>query len=374
MVTPCYYPVKGGTETVARNLSIALNKNNVHTDVMTFNMERKWNPKWQGKTEEIDGITVFRIPGLNWLPITHSYRNTFGVNLIPSKFTGILKDYDLIHFHELDFSFPLFSCLTRKPKIIHLHGGIDFSRGGNPKNYGAIVPILLKYLPDFYISVSRQLIRDLAFFDISREKIEYLPNAVDTELFAQPRQKEDNLLLFVGRITFGKGLHVLLEALKYVKSPVRLVIIGPSHWEVDYYQNLERQIEKENQKGKHEIRCLGPMEQADLVKWYQKASIFVLPSLLEGFGIVLLEALSCETPVVATSVGGIPEIVKNHQNGILAPPNKPRELAEAIQYLLDNGDVRTRMGKEGRKTVISKFSLKVIVERLQGIYKDVLGR
>ena len=59
MVTPCYYPVKGGTETIVRNLSIALNKNNVHTDVMTFNMDRKWSPKWKGKKEKIDGIPSF---------------------------------------------------------------------------------------------------------------------------------------------------------------------------------------------------------------------------------------------------------------------------------------------------------------------------
>jgi glycosyltransferase involved in cell wall biosynthesis len=352
---------------------MALNKKNVHTDVMTFNMDRKWNSRWQGKTEEIDGTTVFRIPGLNWLPISHSYRNSFGVNLIPGRFTNIFKNYDLIHFHELDFSFPLFSRLTKKPKIIHIHGGIDFSHGLHLENFGLITPILLKYLPDFYISISRRMKNDLRVLGIPKDKTAYLPNAVDPELFSQPRQKEDNLLLFVGRITFGKGLHVLMRALNYLKSPVRLVIIGPSDWDVDYYRDLERQIEKENRKGKHEIRYLGPMDQADIVKWYQKASIFVLPSFWEGFGIVILEAFSCETPVVASSVGGITEIIENHRNGILVPPNKPLELAEAIQYLLDNRDVRTRMGREGRKDIIREFSLKVVTEKLQGIYQNILN-
>lgn len=373
MVTPCYYPVKGGTETVVRNLSIALNKKNVHTDVMTFNMDLKWNPKWRGKTEEIDGITVYRIPGLNWLPIAHSYRNSFGVNLIPGRFTSILKNYDVIHFHELDFSFPLFSSLTRRPKIIHLHGGIDFSHGVNLGMYGPITKILLRYLPDLYISITKQMIDDLAFFGISKEKIMYLPNAVDTDLFVPSQQKEDDLLLFVGRVTYGKGLHVLLEALNYIKNPVRLVIIGPPDYDVRYYQRLLRLIEKENEKGKHKIRYLGVMEQADIIKWYQKASICILPSFWEGFGIVLLEALSCETPVVATSVGGIPNIVQNHQNGILVPPNKPFELAEAIQYLITNNDNRIKMGKDGRKGVIREFSLRVIVKRLQTIYQSVLN-
>jgi len=72
MVTPGFHPVKGGTETVVRNLSMELNRIGVDTDVMTFNMDRKWNPKWSGKTERIDRTTVFRVPALNWLPIEHS--------------------------------------------------------------------------------------------------------------------------------------------------------------------------------------------------------------------------------------------------------------------------------------------------------------
>jgi len=370
MVTPCYYPVKGGTETVVRNLSIALNKCNVHTDVMTFNMDRKWSPKWRGKTERIDGITVSRIPGLNWLPIAHSYRTSFGFNLIPGRFTGILKQYDIIHFHELDFSFPLFSCLTRKPRIIHLHGAIY---PAHLKSYGVAIRILFKYLPDYYISISKQMRDDLPFFGIPKEKIIYLPNAVDTKLFAPTRQKEDDLILFVGRITRGKGLHVLLESLNYLKNPVRLVIIGPADWDVDYYQALLRSIEKENQKGRHEIRYLGPMEQARLVSWYQKASIFVLPSFWEGFPMTCLEALSCETPVIATPVGGIPEVIKNYKNGILVPLNDSIKLAEAIQYTLDNKDVRIRMGKEGRKSIIREFSLELTVKRLQNIYENILS-
>lgn len=116
MVTPGYYPIKGGTETVVRNLAIMLNKNNVHTDVMTFNLNRKWSPKWKGKVEIIDGITIFRVPALNWLPITHSPRINLGVNLISGRFTNLFKPYDVVHFHE-DFSFPLFSLKKRKQYI-----------------------------------------------------------------------------------------------------------------------------------------------------------------------------------------------------------------------------------------------------------------
>lgn len=118
MVTPGFYPIKGGTETMVRNLSIELNKVGVHVDVMTFNMDRKWNPKWREKIEKIDGITVFKVPALNWLPSEHSPRITFGINLIPGRFRHWMKEYDIIHFHEAEFSFPLFSYFVKKTQDI----------------------------------------------------------------------------------------------------------------------------------------------------------------------------------------------------------------------------------------------------------------
>ena len=366
MITPSYYPIRGGTEIVVQNLSIELNKIGVHTDIMTFNMDRKWNPKWKGKIELVDEVTVFKVPALNWFPTEHSPRFTLGVNLIPGRFMNILKRYDVVHFHD-DFSFPFFSFLVRKPKIFHLHGmNADFFRTYRLNR------VILRHVADLYISISKQMQKDLASLGINKEKIVYLPNSVNTQLFCPQEQKEDDLLLFVGRITFSKGLHVLLEALRHIKKSVRLMIIG-SVWSHKYYQDILKLTEMENREGKHKITYLGAMDQADILKWYQKASIFILPSFGEGFPVVIIEALSCETPVVATHVGGIPEIVRNHENGILVPQSNPLKLAEAIQHLLDNKDVRIRLGREGRKSVISNFSSEVVVKKLCKIYKAVIS-
>jgi len=367
MVTPCYYPVKGGTETVVRNLSIGLNKMGVHVDVMTFNMDRKWNPKWKGKTEKIDGITVFKIPALNWLP--NSPRINLGVNLIPGRFTNLLKRYDVIHFHEVrDFSFPLFSFFTRKPKLLHVHGIItDYFRRYH------LSRIILKHVTDFYISISKQMEKDLLELGIAKDKIIYLPNGVNTKLFSPIGKKEDNLLLFVGRITFNKGLHILLESLHHLEEPVHLVIIGPGDWNLKYYQHMLKLMEMENRKGMHQITYLGALDRADIVKWYQKASIFILPSFAEGFPVVILEALSCETPVIATPIGGIPEVIRNHENGILVPPNNSVSLAKAIQFLLENKQIRTRFGREGRKCVIKNHSLEAVAKKLRRIYKQLIN-
>lgn len=368
MVSPCYYPVKGGTETIVRNLSISLNRMGVHTDVLTFNMDLKWSPKWQGKTETIDGITVYRIPALDWYPFTHSNRITLGINLLPSRFTDILKHYDIVHFHEVDdISFPLFAGLVRKPKIIHCHGiDTQFFKRYYPTK------MLLKHLANLYISLSRQMTEDLLELGINKNKIVYLPNGVDTNLFAPQGQKEDNLLLFVGRLGHNKGLHVLMKSLRYLEKSVRLAIIGPASWDRKYYLDLLESIKKENQKGKHDIIYLGAMDQADIIKWYQRASLFVLPSFGEGFPVTTLEALSCETPVIATPVGGIPEVIKDDEDGILIPPNDHIALANAIQYLLENKEVRTQFGLEGRKRIIQNYSLEASVKKLCGIYNQLI--
>ncbi len=370
MVTPCYYPVKGGTEIVVQNLSTLLNESGVHTDVMTFNMDRKWYPKCTGKKVTVEGITVFKVPALNWLPIRHSPKITLGINLIPGRFRHIFKDYDIIHFHEADFSFPLFSVPVKKPKIFHLHGiDADFLKRYHPSRF------ILKHSADLYISISKQMSKDLTALGIDEEKIAYLPNAVDTKLFSPKKGKENNLVLFVGRIEPNKGLHVLINSLRYLKKPIHLVIIGPVTWSRDYFQDLfDKNIKRINQEGTHEITYLGPLNHKDIVEWYQKASILAFPSFSEAFGVVLLEALACGTPVISTPVGGIPDIVQNHENGILVPPNNSLKLADAIQYLLDNKDIRTKMSKEGRKWVVKNFSLDVIINRLCGIYQNILNQ
>ena len=368
MVTPGFYPIKGGTETMVRNLAIALNEIGVRTDVMTFNQDQHNKPKWKAKIEKIDGITVFKIPGINLLPRGRTSRITLGVHIIPGRFTHIIKQYDIIHFHEAEFSFPFFSYLVRKPKILHLH----IVHSEYFKRYH-LSRMILKNMADIYISITGEMKTQLMELGFPENKIIHLPNAVDINSFLPQGEKEENLLLYVGRIFYEKGVHILLKSLQYIKTPVRLIIIGPME-PSDYCQYLLKLIEKINQETKHEIKYLGPLPPGEnITKWYQKATMLITPSIYEAFGVVLLEALSCETPVVATTVGGIPEIVQNHENGLLVPPNSPLKLAEAIQYLLDNKDIRTRMGREGRNWVTKNFSIETSTKKLYNIYQKLLS-
>lgn len=366
MVTPGFYPVTGGTETIVRNLSKELNTKGIHTDVLTFNMTNKWKPKWRGETTRIDGMNVFRIPGLNWQPFEHSMRNTMGVNLIPGCFAKLMGQYDLIHFHELDFSFPLFSLSVKKPKVLQPHGmDSNFLR----RYY--LGRKILTNVANHYIAISMQAKKDLLEIGIPNKKLTYLPNGVDTELFRPKTQRQENLILFVGRIQPLKGLHVLIESLRYLRTPVHLVVIG-SFWDNKYSNDMKTLADKEEKRGKHKIEFLGALDPEEVSYWYQKASIFILSSFSEGLPVVVIEALSCATPVVVTSVGGIPDIVKNNENGLYFRTGDSVDLAKKIQYLLDNRSERVRLGQEGRRQIIANFSLTSVVTQLSALYQRLL--
>jgi glycosyltransferase involved in cell wall biosynthesis len=365
MVTPSYYPITGGAETLIRNLSIKLNKSGVQADILTFNMNKKWKPKLQSKIEYLDGITVYKIPGLNWLPIVHSDRLTLGVNLIPHKFRNIMEAYDVIHFHVGDLSIPVFSLKIGKPKIAHFHGPLDFYKRSYPSR-----KILLR-MANLYVSISCEMHQALIDLGVPENNVKYIPNGVDSNTFKPAGDKQKNLLLFVGRITSDKGLHVLLKSLYNIKTKIELVIIGPSQWDTNYFQKIQDQIRKENKRGVHKITYLGEQRQSVIVEWCQKASLFVLPSFKEACGIAILEALACETAVVATNIEGIREVVFDGVNGLLVPTNDSIKLASSIQYLLDNEIVRNKFGQEGRKLVKANFSYDSAIKQFHQVYKEL---
>jgi glycosyltransferase involved in cell wall biosynthesis len=158
-----------------------------------------------------------------------------------------------------------------------------------------------------------------------------------------------------------------LKALKHIKTKVQLVIIGPPSrpW---FYKKILTLIKETNRFTVHRVTYLGAHKHEEILKWYQKASIFVCPSLSESFPVVNLEALATATPVVATNVGATREVVKNYKNGILVPPDDAVKLAEGIQFLLDNEKVRRKFGQYGRKWVVENFSCDAVAERLCKIY------
>lgn len=371
LLTPSYFPIVGGTERLVENLATKLNEIGIRADVMTFNMTKKYVPSWREEIKELN-FKVFRVPAFNaFKNMEHNpLEILFKANVVPKlNFTTILKDYDILHFHDdVDFTFPLCSWFIKRPKLFQCHtlAGTYSRFRKNP-----IHRAILKRTGNYYLTVSSFSRELLMALNVSASRIFILPNGVDLKRYDYGKSaKTKNLVLFAGRIVRPKGLHVLLESLNYLTSPVSLKIAGPNE-DTSYFKDIlgSGNLQK---RGLHDVEWLGCLDQDKIVDWYQRASIFVNPSIRDDFGIVNLEALACGTPVVASNSGGVMDVVKDGVNGILVPPNNPMKLAIALQRLLENEKLREKYGENGRRLVEAHFSWDMIARKAARIYEKAV--
>lgn len=172
----------------------------------------------------------------------------------------------------------------------------------------------------------------------------------------------------MGRIYPVKGLHVLLEALLHVKTPIHLMVVGPS-WDSDYMKKIEDMASEVSRVGFHKVTFLGEMDQNALVSMYQRASLVVCPYLYETFSNVVRESLACGTPVVSTGT----HLVDACSDGISLSRCNPEDLGNAISQFLDNPELRDKAGREGRAIIERIFSWESVVRDWLKIYGEVAG-
>ena len=376
LVTPSYFPIIGGSEVLTQVLATKLNEIGIDADIMTYNMDKKWCPAWEEERIRDGMIDVLRMPGFNPLPrLPNPLFSLLRINVLPDPvFVKRFRAYDMVHFvGEADLSFPLFSCFADKPRLMHCVG--IFKYGGMYRYYTHQRPYLLRlfrrffaHLADKYLVSSNEeqvLLTDLG---IPESKVSILPLGVNINLFRPGVDKKtENLLLFVGRIDRIKGLHILMEALPLIGSPVQLAIIG-SKWDQEYVKEIEAISQVITEKGIHKVMFLGTMDQKEIVFWYQKASILVCPYLYETYSNVVREALACGTPIVSTGS----HMSEEGADGILLTSRHPEKLAEAIEKLLRNKEMREKYGREGRAYVERYLSWDSIIKRLVNLYKAML--
>ena len=371
LVTPSYDPIVGGAETFVRQLATQLNASGICTDVMTLNMIRKWKPILRGTIERGD-FKIFRVAAIanpfSFLPI-NLIRLLFRINVIPMPgFARILSNYDLIHFcDEEDLSFPLFSILARKPKIMHSLTPVAFEAIRN--NF--FQRRIFKQIAEMYIPCPFQIESYLKMGIPQSKILDKTSVGVNVETFKPDESKRLNyLVLFVGRLQKLKGVHILLKALSYVKTPVWAVIIGPfDQKDPAYSDELIKRVELLNSQGKHKVELIGSKNEDELVQWYQKATFLVAPHLDQICGgLTTLEALASATPVIATGN----EVIKDRVNGLVVPPNDVEKLAIAINELLECKELRLKLGVEGRRIIEEQYSWSEIVKDLTNAYEDLL--
>jgi glycosyltransferase involved in cell wall biosynthesis len=193
------------------------------------------------------------------------------------------------------------------------------------------------------------------------------PSELLTMRYSYQFDENDILVLYVGQLTHGKGILTLIHATKRLlqKNPsIKLIILGKGPL-VDYIKTTSDNIGDQ-------LRYYGFLPYNKVLKFYQMADIIVSPSIWpEPLSRVIIEAMALGRPVIATNVGGIPEIITHEKDGILVRPGDPKELERALYRLITDPDLRSRMGLEGRKTIKKRYNEAIICNQIHTLHKKL---
>lgn len=211
-----------------------------------------------------------------------------------------------------------------------------------------------------------------------RTNIIIIPNGIDMCKFARHQEKnkikntldivhDKKIILFVGTLKKVKGVEYLIEAIKYTVQDypnLLLLIVGDG----DNMNSLKSLVERYELSDF--VSFKGGVQNEEIPYFMALADIFVLPSLSESFGIVLLEAMASGIPIVASNVGGIPSLIENGENGFLVEPKSPEQIADKIKLLLADSEVRAYIGRNNKKKS-KNYSWESIAKELEMIYFEV---
>lgn len=235
------------------------------------------------------------------------------------------------------------------------------------------------------VAVSEGMRADVlaAYPAISPGRVRVIRNGIDTSEYA-PDPATDVLakyavdtsrpyVVFVGRITRQKGLPVLLAAARQLAPGAQLVLCAGQPDTPELAAEVTRLVDELRATRTGVIWLPEMLPQREVVQLLTHATVFTCPSLYEPLGIVNLEAMACETAVVASRVGGIPEVVSDGDTGLLVPPDDPGLLAGALNALLSDPARAAAMGRLGRERAISQFGWSAIAAQTAALYAELVG-
>ncbi len=253
---------------------------------------------------------------------------------------------------------------------------------------------------DGVIAVSDSMRRDVHnLYDVPFSKIRVIPNGIDPQQYRPTTDRQAvsaygvdpdrPFILFVGRITRQKGIIHLVSAIRHLDPGVQIVLCAGAPDTPEIGKEMEAKIKEARQETSNSIIWIPEVVPKErIIPLYSHAAVFVCPSVYEPFGIINLEAMACATPVVASAVGGIPEVVAHGETGLLVPfeprgevdfePREPEEfqrnLAAAINSLLRDDSRREAMGRASRDRVERTFSWSGVAQRTLDFYRELTAQ
>jgi glycogen synthase len=383
-------------EYLTRELS-ALEEGRHFVRVLSFGDQAVRTP-----TLVVDGVKVpVRIPAQD--PRHAKFFDTIAQNLVMA---GMASDLDIVHCHTWysHFGGCLVKYLQNVPLVLTTHS-LEPHRPWKVEQLGTAysasswVERTAYQNADGVVAVSESMKRDVELlYGVAPDKVRVIHNGIDLQQY-RPRpdpsvlaahgiDPEVPFVLFVGRITRQKGIVHLVNAIRHLQPGVQVVLCAGAPDTPEIAREMTAAVERARAQSAHRIIWIDEMlPKEQVISLYTHAAIFVCPSVYEPFGIINLEAMACETPVVAAAVGGIPEVVDHGETGLLVPPEAigateedpkhpeqfSRDLAAAVNVLLGDADLRTSMAQKARARVEQKFSWTSIARQTLEFYQELVA-
>lgn len=367
----------GGTEIAAYNLACEMLSRGHKVEIFTTSKDQK---------EEIEYYPNMRI---------HRFPTNLKIssaNISYKLWTGPFKaDVDIVHAHYnlpySDYSALKFSREKNVPLVVTYHADAQESGGNMLRNLATFLynRILLPRVLDhanIIIATTPRFVEESKFLRSYKKKIKIIPNGINIQEYdldlsqkecrIRLKLPEDKLIiLFFGNLVRYKGPDILLKAFAQVRkkySKTLLFYAGRG----DMESELKRKVSE--MKLEDSVCFSGYVPEELKPLYYKAADIFCLPSrtLAEAFGIVNLEAMASGLPIIASKLGGIPDVVQDEETGLLVTPGSVDRLKDAIIKLIENKDLRYKLGKKGRKKV-QRYSWENIARETERIYEELLS-
>lgn len=372
MVTDRYLPSIGGVERHVFELSRRLASMGMDVRIITTDLIDLDTPR-RVAAKSTDRILRFRSYRL--LPLPQ------GLGCVSLGMIQALSGANLVHAHGYG-RFPTFLAPICKlmgiPFVTTPHSG--WGRKSFAKSFfDAVVPKVSLNWSDVVIALSKQEIAYLRSIGVSKRTV-LIPNGIDLEEFKKggERRKEKSSgtteLLFVGRIDIDqKGLDIAVDALSTLvtqkEMDINLTMIGSGS-----QQTISKIKMRAKERGVFErISFHAPPPRAELISAMKKADILILPSRIESFPLVLLEAMAAGIPIVASRVGGVPDVLENGKIGFLIEPGNPDSLAECIEYIIKNKDqANSRVALASK--VVAGYDWNIVAEQTYEVYIKLLEK
>ncbi len=333
-------------------------------------------------------------------------RKFFDPMLRDLEMAGLVSGADVVHCHT--WYTHLAGCLVKEltgAKLVLTTHSLEPHRPWKVEQLGAgyrastWVERTAYQNADGVVAVSRSMKEDVgSLYGVPEERIRVIYNGIDPAEYRQvenPKVLADHgidptqpFVLFVGRITRQKGIIHLVNAIKWIRPGVQVVLCAGAPDTPEIGREMAAAVAHAKEETENQVIWIAEMlPKEQVIALYSQAALFVCPSVYEPFGIINLEAMSCGTPVVATSVGGIREVVVPELTGLLVPiqargetdfePVEPErfahDLATAINKVMGDDRLRLEMGRRSRERVEELFSWSSITRGTLQYYRELVG-